>query len=429
MSTVAQRVQLGPFFDQGVICPAALLYHYEPGSSSLKNIWSDQSMATPLPQPFISDANGVFNFFADGYYKIIVKKSNGDTLYTLDNWRWVDPGQTDLSIGTPLPTASSMLVGDSTWAHWTGSVDVQAMSGSALFYWAVADGNFSLIASSVMILPEARNRRVLAGDTMLFLNESAGVWRLAAHMQKEGGWTGRQGAVATAASTLAVPTDGDFIEVSGGTDITAVGVASAGYRFRALFSGTGLNIVHNAISMVSPWGVSYRTVQNELIEFLSLGSGNWIFYSLNGPKAQTGQVVSWHSATTPKGCLALDGSTFSSVTYPGLFAVLGTTTLPDDRGRFELMVDGAANRVTSASVGGANADTLGGTGGAQIHTLVLSEVPSKTVSYTAVRNVAGGVCASGGDKGEQTNNLNVGGSDGAHNNMPNWIARYRYIRY
>src|SRR5690349_24482092 len=77
MSTVAQRIQLGPFFDQGSICGAATLEHYAAGTSALKNIWSDASMTTTLPQPFTSDANGIFNFFADGIYKFIIKRADG----------------------------------------------------------------------------------------------------------------------------------------------------------------------------------------------------------------------------------------------------------------------------------------------------------------------------------------------------------------
>ncbi len=441
MSTVAQRVQLGPFFDQGELCTAALLEHYEVGSSTIKDIWSDALMTTPLPNPFTSDARGIFNFFADGYYKIIIKTADNVVLYTLDNWKFVDVGQPEISIGSSVPTASSMQLSDATWAHWTGSVNVAALSGTSIFYWAIADGNFTLLNSSNLIMPDARSRKVLAGDVLFWLNEGAGVWRLSGHMQKEGGWTGRQGASNAATATLAVPTDGDFVDVSGATTITAVATASAGYRFRARFTGTGLNITHNATSLISPWGRDYRTIPNEIIEFQSLGSGNWIFYSINGPKERVGTVITHDGPTMPPGFLARDGTAYLRSDYPGLFAELGsgafygsgdgstTFNTLDSRGRFDLHIDGSANRVTSASLGGANADALSGTGGEQTHTLTLSETPANSVNYTAVRNVAGAIVAAGSDKGEQTNSLNVGGSGGAHNNMPPWLASYKYIRF
>lgn len=438
MSTFAKRVQLGPFFDQGELCQAALLYHYEPGSSTTKTIWADQAMTTVLPQPFVSDANGIFNFFADGYYKIVIKKADDTLLHTLDHFKWIDIDQPTLSLGEPVFTASSMSIGASTWAHWIGSNNVSSISGTSLFYWAVADGNFTLIHSSTLILPDGRNRKVLSGDALLFLNEGGGAYRLSAHMQKEGGWTGRQGVSVAAAATLAVPTDGDFIDISGGTTITAVATASAGYRFRARFTGTGLNLTHHATALISPWGRDYRTVQNEILEFQSLGSGNWIFYSLNGPKERVGVSLEWNSTTLPAGYLWENGQSLLRADYPGLFQEIGTTfgaadgthfNVADPQGRVVVTVDGGANRITSASTGGANADTLGGTGGAETHTLVLSEVPSKSVNYTAVRNVAGAVCAAGSDKGEQTNALNVGGSDGPHSNTQPWIAKQKIIRF
>lgn len=439
MSVYAQRVQLGPFFDGGNLAGAALLYHYEPGTTTLKNMWSDRSKTTTVAQPLVSDANGIFDFFADGLYKIVIKKSDGTTLKTLDNWKFIDLAETSFTEGESVDTASTVNIGSSAWAHWTGSVNVSQITGDSLFYWAVAGGNFTLIHSASLVLPDARDRKVLSGDVLFFLNDGGGIFRLSGHFQKEGGWTGRGGTTVAASSTLAVPTDGDFLDVSGSTDIDAIATAPAGYRFCARFTGTGLNINHNTVSMISPWGYDYRTVQYEVIQFLSLGSGNWQFWSLNGPQEQVGTLMYSASSTGVKGGLANDGSAVSRADYSGLFAKIGTThgvgdgsttfNLPDERGRVRITVDGSANRITSASTNGANADTLGGTGGAQTHTLVLSEIPAHTHNYTAVRNVAGGVCAAGGDKGEQTNASTSVGSDGAHSNTQPWIAFHSYTRF
>lgn len=436
----AQRFQLGPFFDQGEICPAAQLEHYDAGTSTLKNIWSDSAETTTLAQPFISDANGVFNFFASGNYKLIIKKSDGQVLHTLDNWKIMDVTQQSFSAGDAVPTSSNMSLGDATWAHWTGSTNVQTLSGTALFYWAVADGNFNLIHSASLICPDSMNRKILAGDVLFFIQEASLVWRLSAHMQKEGGWTGRQCTGISAAATLTVPSDGDFIDVSGGTTITAVSLRSAGYRFRARFTGTGLNITHNATSLISPWGVDYRTVPNEIIEFQSLGSGNWIFYSLNGPKEITGTSIEWNSTTLQDGFLWENGQAVSRTDYSGLHQKIGnqfgagdgstTFNVADPQGRVVICIDGAANRITAASTNGGNADTMGGVGGAQTHTLVLSESPAHTHDTGgAVANIAGAVAAAGGDKGTATLTSDSKGGGGAHSNTQPWIAKQKMIRF
>lgn len=47
-----------------------------------------------------------------------------------------------------------------------------------------------------------------------------------------------------------------------------------------------------------------------------------------------GVVTAFYGTSIPNNWLLCNGSTFSSVTYPDLFAFLGTTTLPDLRGYF-----------------------------------------------------------------------------------------------
>jgi len=87
----------------------------------------------------------------------------------------------------------------------------------------------------------------------------------------------------------------------------------------------------------------------------------------------------------------------------------------DVRGRVPMGVDNMggvdAARVTSASTGGANADTLGGVGGAQTHTLVHSEIPDSS-------GIGGLV--------QKLGLTNAGG--GAHSNTQPWIA-LNYIIY
>lgn len=76
-----------------------------------------------------------------------------------------------------------------------------------------------------------------------------------------------------------------------------------------------------------------------------------------------GEVTLWFGpkANIPNGWLALDGSSFSSVTYPELATLLGTTTLP--------------NMADRSPVGVSGTKLLGATGGSATTTLVAANLP------------------------------------------------------
>lgn len=184
MSTYAQRVQLGAFYLSGVIQGAAKLYHYEAGTSTLKNIWSDRGMGTTLAQPFVADADGVFNFFADGLYKLIIcgPDSTGpsdDVLYTLDNWQLIDRTDPTFSEGSPIASSSAIAVGPEIWAHVTGTTNIDTITGTIPFVWLVFDGALSLVHSANLLCPASTDSSVAAGDAVFLLNDGSGAWRIA----------------------------------------------------------------------------------------------------------------------------------------------------------------------------------------------------------------------------------------------------------
>lgn len=151
-----------------------------------------------------------------------------------------------------------------------------------------------------------------------------------------------------------------------------------------------------------------------------------------------GSMTAYGGAAAPTNWLLCDGSAVSRATYVKLFTALstaygvgdGATTfnLPDMRGRIPMGVDGAANRITAASTNGGNADTLGGVGGAETHTLVTAEMPAHTHVERHDNNNGGslgagngiaGANADGADTVVNTSTSSTGGG-GAHSNTQPW---------
>jgi len=92
-------------------------------------------------------------------------------------------------------------------------------------------------------------------------------------------------------------------------------------------------------------------------------------------------VPNWVSGCTIPPYLNCDGTTFSSATYPALATILGSTTLPDTRGRFRATLNQSQSRITSgSSTGGVDGDTNFASGGSQTTTLSSQNVPSVPIT-------------------------------------------------
>lgn len=103
-----------------------------------------------------------------------------------------------------------------------------------------------------------------------------------------------------------------------------------------------------------------------------------------------GSIIDYAGTAAPAGWLLCFGQSLVRASFPALFTAIGTTfgaadgthfTLPDCRGRYAAGKDdmggSAASRITVAG-GNFDATVLGGTGGAQNHTLTTGEMPVHT---------------------------------------------------
>jgi len=78
-------------------------------------------------------------------------------------------------------------------------------------------------------------------------------------------------------------------------------------------------------------------------------------------------MPAWVDGCSVKPYLNSDGSTFASSVYPALAVILGSTTLPDYRGRYRAALNQGTGRITSSQTG-VDGNTRGASGG----TVVLS---------------------------------------------------------
>lgn len=80
-------------------------------------------------------------------------------------------------------------------------------------------------------------------------------------------------------------------------------------------------------------------------------------------------VPNWVSGCSVAPYLNCDGAVFSSATFPQLANALGTTTLPDSRGRTRYTLNQTSSRVTSSNSGinGSSRSASGGSEAMQLH--------------------------------------------------------------
>lgn len=148
-----------------------------------------------------------------------------------------------------------------------------------------------------------------------------------------------------------------------------------------------------------------------------------------------GAILDYAGTNIPEGWMACYGQSLSRTAYPALFAAIGTTygapsgstfSLPDCRGRVTACRDlmgssGNANRLSSVI---SNSTILGATGGDQLHTLTVAQMPAHSHSGTTSTNGAHSHSMSSGDTAgwgtnvdgtPQSNRTLSTNSAGAHN--------------
>lgn len=155
-------------------------------------------------------------------------------------------------------------------------------------------------------------------------------------------------------------------------------------------SAGNINITPDTTGRVVIDGLNYPDTDGSANDVLITdGAANLSFVTPASIAFSPGMIMPYTGVVAPTGWLLCYGQAISRTTYAALYAVMqdsygagdGSTTfnLPDLRGRTIAGKDDmggvSANRLTNQS-GGLDGDTLGAAGGAETHTLALTEMPN-----------------------------------------------------
>ena len=161
-------------------------------------------------------------------------------------------------------------------------------------------------------------------------------------------------AIASATTTNLGTADGDFVDVTGTTTITALGTAAAGRMVTVRFTGI-LTLTHNATSLILPAAANITTAANDCAIFRSLGSGNWICVSYSPGAGGSGATLSGAETLTNK-TISLGSNTVSAT------SAQMRTAISDETGT-GVAVFGTSPTLTTPVIGAATGTSLALTGG------------------------------------------------------------------
>lgn len=224
----------------GVPYSGVRVFHYEPGTTTDRTVWTDEAATSAAAQPVVGDTKGRVVFYGKGNYRLLVKTSVADGDLTLYDW---DP--------VKLEDQANCLRGELQATSYPA-----ATSANRGTIFAKVDGSGNV--------------------TELAVNKDGTGW--SAFQLQSDPLTGTQswakGADIASAATLTLGSDGNFFDVTGAVTITAISSKAAGTIIGLQFDGAPL-LTHNATSLILAGGVNYQCRAGDILYFQSEGSGNW----------------------------------------------------------------------------------------------------------------------------------------------------------
>lgn len=289
MTTLSPLPRIRFFDASGDPLAGGKLYTYVAGTTTPKVTYTNFSGNTANTNPVILDAAGEADVWLSGNYKMILKNSSDVQQWERDNIsglptdlpQWLTVTGTDNILGTPSTQITGyaaqqtfyfIAAGTNTTAvtiniSGLGTKDITKDGSTALQAGDIVSGSIIQIVydGTRFQLQNPQNVASTKGATFTGnITMSGAAINEAAEVSLASASTVNIGAAAS-----------NNILITGTTTITSLGTAVAGITRNVRFAAS-LTLTHNATSLILPGGKNIITAANDILSFLSLGSGNWI---------------------------------------------------------------------------------------------------------------------------------------------------------
>jgi hypothetical protein len=210
------------------------------GTTTNLDVYQEANLAAPHNNPVIGDNAGRVSFYGNGTYRLRIRTSAADGNITLYDWDHVEI------------------------LHHTATVRAE-------------DRALSLPAASAASIGRLFGTVDGGGDvTGLWMQRTAAAWmQLLTLPTLSQMLEFNKGTDIASTTSVTVPGDGNFFDITGTNTIESFSAFSGYPVIYTRFTGAGLTLVHNGVSLILRTGVNRVTAQNEIVCWLQFASGQW----------------------------------------------------------------------------------------------------------------------------------------------------------